>query len=306
VAEGRMLKKVICESPRLAALKNDTHRLIYTWLIPHLDIEGRHSADPRIVKSHVAPILDHISHRIIASALRDMADNDLIILYSTNGKNYLELQRFKKHQHLRDDREKGSDIPPPTPGPLPDPSRSTDGVQPDNSRSTPTQVNLSEVKLREVNARARGDEPVDNPETQPPKKELSEETPTPQKPISKNTHGERWTETQRTELEELMHEIKNRYGEKYHQQCYVWLQTCYNRSNPNATLHCLRRLIQDRLAGKSIPAPGRWLNAALTGAKNGRGGENAKAEARASEAEHEERKAEETHDLTAGIGKWPE
>jgi hypothetical protein len=138
MAEGRMLKKVICESPRLAALKNDTHRLLYTWLIPHLDVEGRHSADARIVKSHVAPILDHITHKIITSALVDMADNDLIVLYSLEGKDYLELQRFSKHQTLREGREKKSDIPPPT-----------DGVPTEFRRATAQQVKLREVKLRE-------------------------------------------------------------------------------------------------------------------------------------------------------------
>ena len=112
MAEGRMLKKVICESPRLAALKSDTNRLIYTWLIPHLDVEGRHSADIRILKSHIAPILDHITSATIRHALIDMAENDLVDLYDVDGKPCLELKRFHKHQVLREGREKPSEIPP--------------------------------------------------------------------------------------------------------------------------------------------------------------------------------------------------
>lgn len=112
MAEGRMLKKVICESPRLAALKNDTYRLLYTWLIPNLDVEGRISADIRILKSRIAPILDHISHTIIKNSLVDMEQNDLITLYEVDGKKYLELKRFHKHQTLREGRERPSDIPP--------------------------------------------------------------------------------------------------------------------------------------------------------------------------------------------------
>ena len=94
MAEGRMLKRVISTSSRLAALKNDTHRLIYTWLIPFLDVEGRFSADPRIIKGAVAPILDHITTKIITVALRDMAANDLIIMYSQNSQNYLQLHHL--------------------------------------------------------------------------------------------------------------------------------------------------------------------------------------------------------------------
>ena len=141
MADGRMLKKVICESPKLAALKNDTHRLIYTWLIPHLDVEGRHSADPRIVKSHVAPILDHITMKIITAALNDLAENNLITLYSVDGKQFLELQLFKKHQTLREGREKKSDIPSPT-----------DGVPTEYRRSTAQQDKIREDKIREDKA----------------------------------------------------------------------------------------------------------------------------------------------------------
>lgn len=39
MAEGRMLKKNISQSKKLALLKNDSARLLYTWILPHLDIE---------------------------------------------------------------------------------------------------------------------------------------------------------------------------------------------------------------------------------------------------------------------------
>ena len=130
MAEGRMLKKVITTSPRLSALKNDTHRLIYTWIIPFLDVEGHIDADPRIIKGHIVPLLDHITTKIIEVALVDMVKNDLIILYEVNGNKYLQLQRFSKHQNLRKDREKDSDIP----APLPEDSRRKPGLLPHNIR----------------------------------------------------------------------------------------------------------------------------------------------------------------------------
>ena len=53
--EGRMIKRVISESKKLGHLKSDSARLLYTWLIPWLDVEGRHSADPEIIKGHIFP-----------------------------------------------------------------------------------------------------------------------------------------------------------------------------------------------------------------------------------------------------------
>jgi hypothetical protein len=135
MAEGRMLKRVISTSPRLAALKNDTHRLIYTWMIPFLDVEGRIEADSRILKGCIAPLLDHITTRIMDAALRDMADNDLIVLYSAGGNKYLQLQRFSKHQNIRRDKERGSNIP----EPRPDNSRTTPGQLPEEAGLTPPQ-----------------------------------------------------------------------------------------------------------------------------------------------------------------------
>jgi hypothetical protein len=143
MAEGRMLKRVISTSPRLAALKNDTHRLIYTWLIPYLDVEGRIEADPRIIKGHVCPLLDHITTKIIDTALVDMAANDLIILYYVNTNKYLQLQRFDKHQNIRKDRERGSDIPDPNS----DNSRITPGQLPEAAGITPTQEKLREDNI---------------------------------------------------------------------------------------------------------------------------------------------------------------
>ena len=113
MAEGRMLKRVITTSPRLAALKNDTHRLIYTWLIPFLDVEGRCDGDPRIVKGMVAPLLDHVTPKLIEGALQDMERNGLVVLYEASGKKCLSLERFEINQtNLRKDRESPSKIPP--------------------------------------------------------------------------------------------------------------------------------------------------------------------------------------------------
>jgi len=315
MAEGRMLKKAISKSRRLAALQTDSARMLYTWIIPHLDIEGRFFADPSIIKGSVVPRLKAFSEEKITECLSDMASVELITLYTVDNDQYFHLRKFEDHQSLRENREAKSTIPPPS---LPDNSRITPGVLPDNSGITPAQVKLREVKLSKEKLSKEAEHlPVDNSKTteedSPPFESPPTDTPsetasfeTGKKNPFQNTHGERWTAAQGKELDDLGEDIKQRYGPKYYQQVYVWIQTNFNKANPEAVLFCLRRLIQDRLAGKSIPAPGRWLEAVLAGTKDGKGGENAKAEARESELEHEDRKTAEARDvaiLVSGIGR---
>lgn len=108
--EGRMLKKVVSTSQKLANLKSDSARLLYTWLIPHLDIEGRFSADPKIVKGYVVPRLKMSIHEV-AKHLEDMEYNNLISIYEVNGDLFMELIKFKNFQTLNPKRESPSLIP---------------------------------------------------------------------------------------------------------------------------------------------------------------------------------------------------
>ena len=64
-----MLKKKISLDVRWADLQNDTHRLLFTVGIAHLDIDGRISGDPREFKAAVVPMLDYITQGGIACLL---------------------------------------------------------------------------------------------------------------------------------------------------------------------------------------------------------------------------------------------
>lgn len=110
--EGRMLKKLISTSQKLANLKTDSARLLYTWLIPHLDIEGRFSADPLILKGYIVPRLK-MTPRKIQEYIEDMIKNKLIIIYKVKGDIFLQLEKFKDFQTLRENRESKSVISPP-------------------------------------------------------------------------------------------------------------------------------------------------------------------------------------------------
>jgi len=137
-----MLKKVVSTSRKLANLKSDSARLLYTWLLPHLDIEGRFSADPKIVKGYVVPRLK-MSLRKINEYLEEMVKNDLIIIYEMDGDKYLQLRKFKDFQTLRATRESKSIIPPPL-----SKSRITPGVSTENSSTS--KVKGSKVKGSKV------------------------------------------------------------------------------------------------------------------------------------------------------------
>lgn len=111
--QGRILKKKISHSRKLANLKSDSARLLYTWLIPHLDIEGRFSANCDIVKGEIFPRLRHFSSKKIKFLLNELKNNGLIVLYTNDGDEFLQLNQFKENQRLRPDREAPSEIPAP-------------------------------------------------------------------------------------------------------------------------------------------------------------------------------------------------
>lgn len=111
MAHGRMLKKIISKSRKLANLENNANRLIYTWLLSHLDIEGRHEGDPQVIKGFVFPRINSITPNKIRKALIDMQEQKLINIYIVNSDTFIEYVDFKKHQILREDREAKSDIP---------------------------------------------------------------------------------------------------------------------------------------------------------------------------------------------------
>ena len=140
--EGRMLKKVISTSKKLADLETNEARLLYTWLIPHLDIKGRFSADSFIVKGAIVPRLNSFTPENIKLYLQDMVKQDLILVYEINGDKFLQLKKFAEFQILNKSKEAGSHIPDPSGITIP-----PDSVL-DNSGSSPA---LSKVKQSKVN-----------------------------------------------------------------------------------------------------------------------------------------------------------
>jgi len=112
---GRILLSSISESKKMSKLKSDGARLLYTWLLAHLDINGCYSAEPLIIKSKIFTRLNK-PLKTIASYLEDLEDTGLIIRYQANNDNYLIVPDFtEKQPYLNPDREAKPVIPTPTP-----------------------------------------------------------------------------------------------------------------------------------------------------------------------------------------------
>jgi len=109
-----MLKKRISFSKKLGALKSDSARLLYTWLLPHLDVEGRYSADPDILKGHIFPKVKSMTPARITKLLNQLNEANLITLYTIDDELYLQLKQFHKYQKIDKEKEAKSKIQPPT------------------------------------------------------------------------------------------------------------------------------------------------------------------------------------------------
>jgi hypothetical protein len=113
--QGRIILKQICQSRKLSALKTDGARLLYTWLIPNVDVNGCFSGDPDVIKGQIFTRL-HKSTKTIQLYLEDMRNAGLIILYEANGDTFLNIPNFAdKQPSLNPEREGKTTIPLPNP-----------------------------------------------------------------------------------------------------------------------------------------------------------------------------------------------
>lgn len=143
MAEGRMIKRVIAKSKKMARLSNEKARTLYFMILPHVDSQGRHSADAEDIKATCVPLLpwsiDDVELALVD--LHSIGNPGLIVLYMVNGHRYLQITRFRDFNKIRDDREADSLIPAPT--------RSSSLQLQDNSRTAPGENALSKELINE-------------------------------------------------------------------------------------------------------------------------------------------------------------
>jgi len=153
MARGRMLQNRISKSQKLASLSSDTVRLLYTWMLSHLDVNGNFYADPVMVNNLVFTRLGH-SVDNIAAALDELEASGLIIRYQVGNETYLNYPDFQEKQpKINKDKEGKPDIPLYTPDKL----RSNAGITPEI-----VCPKIREDKIREANTTPEQEPPVDN------------------------------------------------------------------------------------------------------------------------------------------------
>lgn len=105
---NRIIKESICSSENVDQLSPFNETFFYR-LIVNCDDFGRMDARVKILSSRLFPLKD-IKPEEVQSALNALNEADLIILYEVDGKPYLQMKTWDKHQQVRAKRSK---YPPP-------------------------------------------------------------------------------------------------------------------------------------------------------------------------------------------------
>lgn len=143
-----MLSAYVSLSETMADLPDDTCRLVATWMIPHLDRDGRITGSPRRLQAIVVPLLRHLEVEDVKRCVEAICagDHPLAVLYRDHtGLPVLQFRKFAEYQvGMKYDRESASRFGPP-PGQSGTPPESS-CIPPEYSASR-TGARLSSVRL---------------------------------------------------------------------------------------------------------------------------------------------------------------
>lgn len=101
---NRMLKESICTSENIDVLTSFQETVFYR-LIVHCDDYGRIDARPKLLSSILFPLKD-IRTNQIEDALRALSSAELVTLYKVDGKPFLQMNTWNRHQRVRECKEK--------------------------------------------------------------------------------------------------------------------------------------------------------------------------------------------------------
>lgn len=117
VARFRTLKPETFADEKLVEISREC-RLLFIGLWCFCDDMGRKAYEPRRIQAEVFPADQDVTIKIVDKWLRELERVDLIRLYKIDGKQYLWLPRFLRHQRI--DKPSHSDLPPHPQDPDPD------------------------------------------------------------------------------------------------------------------------------------------------------------------------------------------
>lgn len=96
---NRTLKDSICTSENIDLL-SPLAECMFFRLIVNCDDFGRFEARPAVLKGKLYPLKDY-SYDQIMSWLNELSKADLLFLYESDGKPYLQIKKWSKHQRQR-------------------------------------------------------------------------------------------------------------------------------------------------------------------------------------------------------------
>lgn len=171
MARGRMLNCSICINEEIDAIITKLGfkaGLFVTWMIPHLDVEGRMTGIPAAVRAHVMPLrIEDFPIDLVEQILQEANDEGVIKWYTMNGKRCIWFPKFISNQRgLRKDREAPSSVPPPpTDGATPESIRSSSGPDPDEVPLNRNGSQSEEESKENESGGADGASPPADPDT---------------------------------------------------------------------------------------------------------------------------------------------
>lgn len=101
----RIIKESICTSETLNQL-TDFEERFWNRLTVNCDDYGRFDARPAILKGRLFPLMDGKTHKDMTAALSRLASVGLVELYEVDGRPFLQVVTWSKHQRIRAKRSK--------------------------------------------------------------------------------------------------------------------------------------------------------------------------------------------------------
>ena len=101
---NRILKESICASENIDQLSVYAEVTFYRLMV-NCDDYGRMDARTKILKSRLFPLKDYSDEQII-SFLTELSEANLIEIYHVNGKPYLQMKTWERHQQIRNHKSK--------------------------------------------------------------------------------------------------------------------------------------------------------------------------------------------------------
>ena len=104
---NRILKDSICTSDNIDSL-SEFHENFFYRLIVNCDDYGRMDARAKVLAARLYPLRD-MSEECVIEALQALANANLIMLYAVDGKPYLKMTTWERHQQIRATKSKYPD-----------------------------------------------------------------------------------------------------------------------------------------------------------------------------------------------------